>query len=142
MNAFDMNGAAIAAAARELVGVAFRLHGRDPRIGLDCLGVAAASLPGERARHLPGGYRLRSLVTPDTDTLAERLGLASVCGEPEPGDVLLLRPGPCQHHFAVALDRVRIVHAHAGLRRVVLGPLPSDWPRLGHWRAIPEEEKE
>jgi hypothetical protein len=37
-------GARLAAAADDLVGCRFRLRGRDPATGLDCVGVAAVAL--------------------------------------------------------------------------------------------------
>jgi hypothetical protein len=46
----------------------------------------------------------------------------------------MLRCSPCQFHFAIAVTAARIVHAHAGLRKVVLGPLPDAWPVVGRWR--------
>lgn len=134
-----MTGEDLAAAARTLVGAPFRLNGRDPRIGLDCLGVVAAAM--QATSLVPNGYRLRSLRRDDADAIAGKLGLLSA-PEPNPaqpspvipGDVLMFRSGPCQHHLAIAVDRANIVHAHAGLRRVVLGPIPADWPIMARWR--------
>jgi cell wall-associated NlpC family hydrolase len=37
-------GERVAAAALALVGTPFRLHGRDPLTGLDCVGLAACAL--------------------------------------------------------------------------------------------------
>lgn len=55
-----MSGAAIAAAARALVGVPFRLQGRDPALGLDCVGlVGAAMRAAGYAPMMPGDYGLR-----------------------------------------------------------------------------------
>lgn len=131
-----MTGDEIAAAAKSLVGVPFRLHGRDRRIGLDCLGVVALAHGG--AMEVPATYRLRALEGGERDSLvaaaARSMGLAPADGPAVPGDVLMLRPGACQLHFAVAVDRRRIVHPHAGLGRVVLGPIPEDWPLAGLWR--------
>ena len=60
-----MSGAALAAAAESLVGTRFRLHGRDPDTGLDCVGLLAASLAAiGRAAPLPNGYRLRARSLP------------------------------------------------------------------------------
>lgn len=129
-----MTDAELARAAHALVGVPFLLHGRDPRLGLDCLGVLAVAM-GETAR-LPNGYRLRSGCA-DVARLAATLGLGPVQGAPQTGSILLLRPGPCQQHVAIAIDPESIVHAHAGLRRVVRSPLPAEWPILGHWRLQP-----
>ncbi|WP_132389755.1 C40 family peptidase [Novosphingobium sp. PhB165] len=130
-----MTGAELADAARSLVGVPFRLHGRDPRLGLDCLGVLAAAL-GESVR-LPNGYPMRGGDADAIAGIAVAAGLHPARGQTEPGDILLLRPGPYQHHIAIATGSDTIVHAHAGLRRVVHGPLPPEWPTLGHWRLHP-----
>ncbi|MFK4874358.1 hypothetical protein [Novosphingobium sp. ZW T3_23] len=132
-----MTGEDLAASARALVGAPFRLNGRDPSIGLDCLGVVAAAM--QATALVPNGYRLRSLRCDDADAIAGKLGLLPdpnpVQPSPvAPGDVLMFRPGPCQHHLAIAVDRANIVHAHAGLRRVVLGPIPANWPMLACWR--------
>ncbi|SFF74006.1 hypothetical protein SAMN05518801_101117 [Novosphingobium sp. CF614] len=131
-----LTGAALAEAARALVGVPFRLHGRDPALGLDCIGVleAACSARGLTVR-LPGGYALRGRRLPPVAGIAARLGLREAAGPIEAGDVVMVRPGPCQHHLAIATAPDRFVHAHAGLRRVVEGPIPADWPVAGHWRA-------
>ena len=130
-----MTGDDLARAARALVGVPFRLHGRDPATGLDCVGVvAAACRAGGRDAALPAAYALRSRRAPAPAAHAARLGLAPAAGPVKPGDVIMVRPGPCQHHLAIATASQRFVHAHAGLRRVVEGPLPAAWPLAGHWR--------
>lgn len=127
-----MTGAELASAARALVGAPFRLHGRDPRSGLDCIGVLEAAC-GTGVR-LPSLYALRSRGLPAVSAIAARLGLCEVTGAIAAGDVIMVRPGPCQHHLAIATAPDRFVHAHAGLRRVVEGPIPAHWPRLYHWR--------
>ncbi|MCJ2178685.1 NlpC/P60 family protein [Novosphingobium album (ex Hu et al. 2023)] len=133
-----MTGSGLALAARELVGVPFRLHGRDPRSGLDCIGVleAACSACGITTR-LPARYTLRSRRLPPLADIAARLGLFETHGQPEPGDVLFVQPGPCQQHLMIATGPCRFVHAHAGLRRVVEGPLPAGWAVSRHWRPLP-----
>lgn len=127
-----MTPAQLADAARALVGTPFRLHGRDPHKGLDCVGVLAAALG--RTDALPNGYCLRSRTRPATDAFAAELGLIPAEEPVMPGDVVLLRPAICQWHLAIATGAGMIVHAHAGLRKVVHGPLPADWPIAGHWR--------
>lgn len=131
------DGEALARAAEALAGARFRLHGRDPATGLDCIGVLAAALAaiGRRAE-LPTGYALRSHRLPELARWASACGLAEAQGPIRPGDVLLLRSGPCQHHLAIALPGGRFVHAHAGLRRVVAVPGPPDAPVLRRWRLI------
>lgn len=122
-------GAALALAAQAMVGCRYRLHGRDPATGLDCVGVLAAALVAiGRTPALPGGYPLRSSATPDLAGLAGNHGfvpVAPVAGI-DPGEVWLLRPGPGQWHLAlVAPDAAGLIEAHAGLRRVVRTPLPA-----------------
>lgn len=148
-------GQALADAATGLVGTPFRLGGRDPRIGLDCLGLLHASLV--RIGHVPfdaTGYRLRNVSIAGWLPLAQRNGFAEAEGIPMAGDVLLCRPGPGQHHIviwqgAAGLDRAplitqrvaRFIHAHAGLRRIVAAPAPLPWPLAAHWR-LPNQEND
>jgi cell wall-associated NlpC family hydrolase len=134
-----MSGAALARAAEALVGTKFRLHGRDPVTGLDCVGVLAAALAAiGKPAPLPSGYtiKLRTLDhwLPDPASC----GFAPIDAAIAAGDVLLLDLGPCQQHLVIATAANRFVHAHAGLRRVVesSGPLPG--PVLHHWRLLPE----
>ncbi len=54
-------GARAVAAARAVVGARFRLHGRDPESGLDCVGLAALALRAEGFEGpVPLGYAMRS----------------------------------------------------------------------------------
>lgn len=122
-------GAAIAEAAQSLVGTPFRLHGRDPRFGLDCIGVASvALLRAGLANNPPQGYRLRGHDLAGWENLISQNGLAQGSAPVQPGDLLIVRPGPAQLHILVATDHGHFVHAHAGLRRVVIMPGPSPWP--------------
>ena len=133
-----MNGAALAAAAERLIGVPFRLHGRDPVRGLDCVGLVAAALAeAGRPALAPVGYRLRQVAIDGLLGAAATSGLAETAGPIEPGDVLLVRPGPAQHHLVVAAAG-GFVHAHAGLGRIVLTPPPLAWPVEHHWRLAAE----
>lgn len=127
-------GERVAAAARAMVGASFRLHGRDPATGLDCVGVVALAL--RSAGHegpVPDGYRLRS---GDVRRFAECwAGLVPAAGAAA-GDVLLCRAAPGQVHLAIRTV-AGIVHADAGLRRVVERPGEAPWPVLQAWR-LPE----
>ena len=125
-----MTGLDLALAAQALVGTRFRLYGRDPATGLDCVGLVAAAL-GATA---PTGYRLRNRDIAAALAFAPAAGLAKVSGPIEPGDVLLVRGGPAQHHLLIAGPRGGFIHAHAGLRRVVATPGPLPWPLERHWR--------
>ena len=125
-----MTGRDVALAAHALIGTRFQLHGRDPASGLDCVGLVAAAL-GAPA---PVGYRLRNSDIAAGLSFAPGAGLAEVSGTIEPGDVLLVRSGPAQHHLLVAGPHGGFIHAHAGLRRVVATPGPLSWPVERHWR--------
>lgn len=130
-----MTGSALAAAAATLVGAPFRLHGRDPARGLDCVGVVAAAFARcGLAPEEPRGYALRNSSIDALLDLAAGAGLAESTGPIEAGDIVLVRPGPAQHHLLVALGPDRFVHAHAGLRRVVEQPGPLPWPIARRWR--------
>ncbi|EZP74640.1 hypothetical protein BV97_04836 [Novosphingobium resinovorum] len=130
--------ARLAAAALTLVGTPFRLHGREPGVGLDCVGVIEAAFARSgRAVRLANGYPLRTRIVPSVRLDLERLGLEPVGDTLLPGDVLMLRPSTCQLHLAMVICGTSVVHAHAGLRRVVHSALPPDWPLLHHWRLAP-----
>lgn len=129
------SGAALAEAAEALVGVPFRLHGRDPAHGLDCIGLLGAALTTiGRPAALPTGYPLRLASLQGWLPDATALGFGEAIGEVRPGDVALLSLGAAQVHLVIA-DRDRgHVHAHAGLRRVVRSPGLPAHPQLARWR--------
>jgi len=130
-----MSAASLALAAETLEGVPFRLHGRDPVTGLDCIGVLAQSLQAiGRTSDLPAAYSVRTRAIPRLAEIVSQCGFVSAKGVPEPGDVLLARIGPMQLHLLIAATDGRFVHAHAGLGKVVTGPLPEAWQVAGHWR--------
>jgi cell wall-associated NlpC family hydrolase len=129
----------LAEAARALVGVPFRLHGRDPATGLDCIGVLAHALHViGRPVLLPEAYCLRAQRVAGLSAIAERCGFVPATGNYAPGDVLFARIGPVQHHLLIAAGDGRYVHAHAGHRRVVIGALGEGWKVVGHWRLDPD----
>lgn len=134
-----MNGAALAQAAAALVGTRFRLQGRDPQSGLDCIGLLGAAMTKiGRTLSLPSGYPLRisnlHLWLPDPVCC----GFAPVDGPASSGDVVLLVPGPAQFHLAIAGPGSGWIHAHAGLRRVVCQPQIPEGRILHHWRLRPQ----
>ena len=129
--------AAFAAAAEGLCGVPFRLHGRDPATGLDCVGLVAAAL--ERcgcAVVAPEGYALRALSVAPLLGFAARNGFAALdpLAPGQPGDLLLLRLSAIQAHLAIVLDHHRFVHAHAGLGKVVIGSGALPGSVYARWR--------
>ncbi len=123
----------IVAAALALVGARFRLNGRDPAHGLDCIGVALLALQaGGVEAEVPPRQRLGGPGLAQAERLAAAAGLERV-GEVSPGDLLLGELVPGRLHCAVAVPGGR-VEAHALLRRVVLTPggAPAE---LSAWRA-------
>jgi hypothetical protein len=126
----------LADAALSLVGLPFRMHGRDPATGVDCVGVAIAAVE-RTGRHIdvPADYRLRGGLLTRFDQCALSCGLALVpaLGVGRSGDIILCQPAPQQFHIMVDAGDV-LVHAHAGLRRVVAIPQPVPWPVLRRWR--------
>jgi cell wall-associated NlpC family hydrolase len=130
-----MTGADLARAAEALMGTPYQLHGRDPRTGLDCVGVVAAALREcGRLRSAPAGYGFRNRSITPLLTLADDNGLELAEGSITAGDIVLVRPGAGQHHLLIAVANDRFVHAHAGLRRVVAQPGPLPWPIERRWR--------
>jgi cell wall-associated NlpC family hydrolase len=135
-------GEAVAAAAEALVGSPFRLHGRDPASGVDCVGLVAYALAAAGARPVaPAGYGLRNLGITQWLPLAKRSGLIPTNGEAlRRGDVVLITLAHCQHHLVIGADSQNVIHAHAGLRRVVRQPMDPDWQIGAKWRAAPVTE--
>lgn len=115
--------------ARALIGTKFRLHGRDPLHGLDCVGLIAEVF-GWHA-HAPYGYALRGGCADEwshsLDTVAvRRTGSACV------GDVMLLQAGLMQFHLGIWTGS-GLIHADASVRRVVETPGAVRWPVVAIW---------
>lgn len=131
----DDPGARLAREAALHIGVRFRLHGRDPATGLDCIGLVIVS-----ARALgicidvSAGYQLRNAAIADRLARAELGPLVCANGPIRSGDICLIRPAPAQHHLAIADGNGAIIHAHAGLRRVVREPLSPRASMEMRWR--------
>jgi cell wall-associated NlpC family hydrolase len=129
---------AFARAAERLIGTRFRLHGRDPASGLDCIGLVAASLAAiGRAPVAPQGYAMRNLAIERWLGHAALSGLAPADGPVRRGDVLLVQPSPVQHHLMIAASADVVIHAHASLRRVVRQPLAPPAIIAARWRLVP-----
>lgn len=127
---------ALAAAAESLVGSPFRLHGRDPGTGLDCIGLLFASLRIiGLSPAFPTGYRIRTSDYPSLPSLAAVHGFIAAESSVVPGDVLFVRPGPAQLHLVIAgTRRGSLVEAHAGVGRVISRAGPPIEPIIQHWR--------
>ncbi len=124
---------AIVAAVRSCVGTRFRAQGRTPGLGLDCVGVVlVAAVAAGMGRITPVAYALGG----DHEREVEPMLAAFGCREvvvPMNGDVLVVAPAARHRHLAVVTP-AGIVHAHAGLGRVVEGPLDPGWIITGAWR--------
>ena len=121
--------------AEALVGCPYRLHGREPNTGLDCIGLATYAL----ARcgipvSVSASYSLRNLSIDQLIEKAELDILRLSAGAPHRGDIVLVRPGPAQHHLLIATGPHCFVHAHAGIRRVVHQRGTPGWPITHHWQ--------
>jgi murein DD-endopeptidase / murein LD-carboxypeptidase len=126
-------GEYVAAAALGLLGAPFRLYGRSAVTGMDCVGLALLSLRGAGVIVPdPPPYRLRAGAAPMVPGWMCRAGLVASEGR-SVGDLVLLRVGALQPHLVVELGD-GIVHAHAGLGRVVRMAAMPDWPEISRWR--------
>lgn len=114
-----------------LLGTRFRAQGRDPQMGLDCLGLAmiAHRIDGRMVRRdyrLHGDYR-RELMA----------GLTSEFRRVPPsqrraGDLILIRVAYNQYHLAI---RTPEGFVHADVRRgVVETPGAPPWPIVATYR--------
>ncbi len=131
----------MADAALGLVGCRFRLHGRDPATGLDCIGLVHAALTAAGCAPVPPrGYGLRNIAIDGWLPMAAQSGLVAAHGPVCAGDILLLALGYAQHHLVIALDAENVVHAHAGLRRVVRQPRDPAGRIEAAWRVSPSCE--
>ena len=129
---------AVVSTALTLVGTPYRLNGRDRVSGLDCIGVVTLALASAgRDAGLPLRSTLRRRALPCLRIFAHRAGLSPVDGEAKAGDIVLVRCSAIQWHALVAVSATRFVHAHAGLRRVVLSAADPSWTDVRHWRLSP-----
>lgn len=124
-----------AEAAEKLVGCPFRLHGRKPASGLDCVGLVLCALDNAGLHAVaPPHYGLRNASCERQFATIPANGFAPVKARIECGDLLVVHPGPAQWHLLVVTSANHFVHAHAGLRKVVRSPLPAPWSIEQRWR--------
>lgn len=127
--------AAIVAAARGCIGTRFRSQGRHSGIALDCVGVAlvAARAAGVADLVTPA-YTLSGDNEGRIETVLQASGCLPLGSEPpQPGDLIVVAPAPGRRHLAVMTD-TGLVHAHAGLDRVVEAPADPGWVPVSAWR--------
>jgi hypothetical protein len=125
-------------AAASFLGCRFRLHGRDPATGLDCVGLVCASLAAiGRQPVAPAGYGLRNLSIDHWLAFADLSGLEPASGPAASDEVLLINLGYGQHHLLISLGHDEVVHAHAGLGRVVRHRRETTCRIHARWRLRP-----
>lgn len=127
--------AAIVAAARGCVGTRFRAQGRTVGLGLDCVGVAliAARAAGAAGQAVPA-YTLSGDNEHRLDAVLAASGCVALGDElPQPGDLVVVAPAAGRRHLAIVTD-AGMVHAHAGLARVVESPADPGWLPVSAWR--------
>lgn len=117
--------------ARSLIGTRFRAQGRDPRLGLDCLGLAMVvyHVDGTAIRRdyrLSGDHR-RELMAGLVQGF-RRVGPS----QQRAGDLMLIKVAAEQIHLAIKTD-AGFVHADAQ-RGVVETPGAPGWPVLAAYR--------
>lgn len=122
--------ASVVERARALIGVPFCVHGRDPTIGLDCVGLIVCAT-GTRYI-VPNGYALRNADEARWLAILDQHGTRRV-GPPQPDDVLFLQAGPAQFHLGIWTGN-SLIHADARLRRIVELPGDPPWPVIGGWQ--------
>ena len=106
--------------ARACIGAPFRLNGCHPQTGFDCAGlvaycwhIAPETLPIRRSM-----MRVAPAIWHDALSAASFVETRA----PKDGDVLLLDCGRGRWHVGIS-DGDTVIHAHAGLGRVVRSPL-------------------
>lgn len=117
------------AAARALIGTPFRLQGRDSD-GVDCIGLIAMIHGLSEAA--PRSYALRGTPSDRVMEGLDRHFIRRLAVALQVADILLLQPGLDQLHLGLWTG-TGLVHAHAGLRRVVETPGLPAFPLLGIW---------
>ncbi|MDQ4088503.1 MAG: C40 family peptidase [Pseudomonadota bacterium] len=124
-----MTGEEVVRRARALIGVRFRPQGRSRDTGVDCIGLVAVALEREDVRQ---DYRLRGGCQAELERGLEASGMRQADGLAA-GCVVVMRPGPEQLHLGI-WSGSGLIHADAGLGRVVERPGAPPWPVLGRWR--------
>lgn len=128
---------AIERAARDLIGIPFKLHGRDRGTGLDCVGVVAEVVRATgRQPVVPEGYSLRNA---GVSHFLKFASANTLMPTDHSGHIVLCMVNPIQPHLLVRVSG-GFVHAHAGLRRVTFMPDPLPWPITMQWNLDVSEQ--
>ncbi|AQA00822.1 hypothetical protein BWQ93_11555 [Sphingopyxis sp. QXT-31] len=117
-----------------MVGARFRVQGSDPAMGLDCVGLVWAAYAAAGVRLVrPGDYPLRGWARGRIEAGLVAAGFGLVCDGARTGDVALFAFAAGQFHLGL-IGPASLVHAHAGLRRVVEAPLEDGVRAAARWR--------
>lgn len=111
--------------ARQALGTPFHHQGRQPHVGLDCVGLVIwvgqtlglTTFDLHNYPRLPQGNRLQEV--------AVEAGFLSV-QQGEPGDIVCLRLGREPQHVAILTDR-GLIHACQNVGRVIEHRLDAHW---------------
>ncbi|MBA3729952.1 MAG: peptidoglycan endopeptidase [Sphingomonas sp.] len=112
--------------ARALVGTRFVAQGRDPAVGLDCVGLALLAYDHDRSG-VSDDYRLSGAHRRAILDLAKASFRRVARSRRRAGDLLMLCPGTGQWHLAVWTGN-GVIHADIVQRKIVERPGPPDWP--------------
>ncbi len=106
---------------------------------MDCIGLLADALESVGFKGtIPANYGLRGNFEETAQAFFQAESfMAADRHVPFLGEFAIAIIAPRQMHFIIYAND-GFVHAHAGLRRVVLTPGPSPWPLLGRWSYIGE----
>ncbi|HET6537527.1 MAG TPA: NlpC/P60 family protein [Sphingopyxis sp.] len=122
-------------AAERMLGVRFRLQGRDAARGLDCVGLIWAAYQAAGVLLIaPRHYPLRGWCGARVIEALDHSGLVRADDMPiKIGDVAMVVGEAGQFHLGM-MGVGQVIHAHAGLRHVVAAPLDEEWCAARRWR--------
>lgn len=129
-------GEQIAAAAEAMVGIPFRHQGRNPKLGVDCVGVVLCSVWAAGCE-VPdclgyGPIPNASMLMRELEGRADRVHMDDAM----PGDVMLFQRHGSPTHFGIMVAGNHFVHAHQKTGSVRKDELSRLWRSLLHsiWR--------
>lgn len=124
-------GLIAAARAASVIGAPFRLNGASVDSGFDCVGLTAFCY-GLDPTTLPRRVGLGRVAPEVWHSALAKAGFIAA-GTPKTGDLLLLDCGRGRWHLGVAVGS-GLIHAHAGLRRVVYAATCAPMILLARYR--------
>ena len=113
------------ARVRALIGTRFVAQGRDPSVGLDCVGLALIAYAIDPAG-VRDDYRLSGAHRGAILHFAQAKFRRVSRRRPRCGDLLLLQSGATQWHLGIWTGG-GLIHADIASRRIVERPGPVEW---------------